>query len=45
MIRGYLVGVPLAARVRFPSFGLLLNPMIAVAKMSLSSFSVIANAL
>ncbi len=38
-------GVPLAAGVLFPFFGLLLNPMIAAAAMSLSSVSVIANAL
>jgi Cu+-exporting ATPase len=39
------VGVPLAAGVLFPAFGLLLNPMIAAAAMSVSSVSVIANAL
>jgi Cu+-exporting ATPase len=38
-------GVPLAAGVLYPAFGLLLSPMIAAAAMSLSSVSVIANAL
>jgi Cu+-exporting ATPase len=40
-----VVGVPVAAGVLYPAFGLLLNPMIAAAAMSLSSVSVIANAL
>jgi Cu+-exporting ATPase len=39
------LGVPIAAGVLYPLFGLLLNPMIASAAMSLSSVSVIANAL
>jgi P-type Cu+ transporter len=39
------LGVPVAAGALFPAFGLLLNPMIAAAAMSLSSVSVIANAL
>ncbi len=38
-------GVPLAAGVLYPVFGMLLSPMIAAAAMSLSSVSVIANAL
>jgi Cu+-exporting ATPase len=40
-----ILGVPIAAGVLYPVFGLLLNPMIAAAAMSLSSVSVIANAL
>ncbi len=39
------VGVPVAAGVLYPFFGLLLSPVIAAAAMSLSSVSVIANAL
>jgi Cu+-exporting ATPase len=39
------VGVPLAAGALYPFFGLLLSPMIASAAMSLSSVSVIGNAL
>jgi len=39
------LGVPIAAGVLYPSFGLLLSPMIAAAAMSFSSVSVIANAL
>ncbi|MEX1180169.1 MAG: heavy metal translocating P-type ATPase [Cucumibacter sp.] len=38
-------GVPIAAGVLFPVFGVLLSPMIAAAAMSFSSVSVIANAL
>ena len=39
------LGVPIAAGVLYPVFGLLLSPMIASAAMSLSSVTVIANAL
>ena len=39
------LGVPIAAGVLYPSFGLLLSPMFAAAAMSFSSVSVIANAL
>ena len=39
------LGVPIAAGVLYPFFGVLLNPMIAGAAMSFSSVSVIANAL
>lgn len=39
------LGVPVAAGVLYPVFGVLLSPMIAAAAMSLSSVSVIANAL
>jgi Cu+-exporting ATPase len=40
-----VLGVPIAAGVLFPVFGWLLSPMIASAAMSLSSVSVIGNAL
>jgi Cu+-exporting ATPase len=40
-----VLGVPIAAGVLYPFFGLLLSPMIASAAMSLSSVSVIGNAL
>ena len=38
-------GVPIAAGILFPVFGILLSPMIAAAAMSLSSVSVVGNAL
>jgi Cu+-exporting ATPase len=40
-----VIGIPVAAGVLYPSFGLLLSPMVAALAMSLSSVSVIANAL
>ena len=38
-------GVPIAAGLLYPAFGLLLSPTVAAAAMALSSVSVIANAL
>jgi len=40
-----LVGVPIAAGVLYPSFGILLSPILAAAAMSFSSVSVITNSL
>jgi len=40
-----VVGIPVAAGVLYPAFGILLSPIIAAAAMSLSSVSVIGNAL
>ena len=40
-----VAGIPIAAGVLYPTFGLLLSPMIAAAAMALSSVSVIGNAL
>ncbi len=39
------LGIPVAAGILYPSFGILLNPMLAAAAMSLSSFFVVSNAL
>ena len=39
------MGVPIAAGLLYPFFGILLSPMFAAAAMALSSVSVIANAL
>ena len=38
-------GIPIAAGVLYPAFGILLSPIIGAAAMALSSVSVIANAL
>ena len=38
-------GVPVAAGILYPVFGILISPMFAAAAMSLSSVSVISNAL
>ena len=40
-----VLGVPIAAGVLYPVFGILLSPMLAALAMSLSSVSVIVNAL
>jgi Cu+-exporting ATPase len=40
-----VAGIPVAAGVLYPFFGLLLSPIVAAAAMALSSVSVIANAL
>src|SRR5262249_8328918 len=39
------IGVPVAAGVLYPTFGILLSPVMAAAAMALSSVSVISNAL
>jgi Cu+-exporting ATPase len=38
-------GIPIAAGLLYPAFGILLSPIIAAAAMALSSVSVIGNAL
>lgn len=40
-----VIGIPVAAGVLYPAFGIALNPMIGAAAMSLSSFCVVTNAL
>ncbi len=40
-----VIGIPIAAGILYPAFGIILNPMFGAAAMSLSSFCVVTNAL
>jgi Cu+-exporting ATPase len=40
-----VLGIPIAAGVLYPFFGILLNPVVAAAAMSMSSVTVVSNAL
>ena len=40
-----IIGIPIAAGILYPSYGILLNPMIAGAAMAFSSLSVVSNSL